>query len=330
MLSEVAMERSPVTWPLVVIGASRGGIEALQELVAGLPADLPAAVCVVQHLLPDQPSQLPRILSRAGPLPAVHPLDGQPIIPGHIYVAPPDQHLVVTPGRLSLTSGPRENRSRPAVDTLFRSAAHYYGTRVVGVVLTGALDDGSAGLVAVQRAGGIGVVQDPHDAVWPDMPQSAIAAASPQHVLPLADIATCIDELARRPIEDGLFVVPPIPNAEPEMHNPLVFGCPECGGPLVEGRDGQEVGLRCKVGHAYAPQALLAAQREQVEGALWTAIRALDERASLADRLHHQAIKNGWAATAPRFANQAVDARTQADLIRQYLVGGESRVQAAD
>lgn len=321
---------NPTEPGVVVVGASLGGVEALGALVAGLPADLPAAVCVVQHLPPEADSRLPAILGRAGPLPVAHPRDGEAMAPGRVYVAPPGRHLEVRPGVLALTDGPRENGSRPAADVLFRSAARHYGPRAVGVVLTGSLDDGSAGLVAIRAVGGVGVVQDPADAACPDMPLSAIAAAAPEHVLPLAAIAACVAGLVGRVPASVPASAPGRPPAESGPDGPLVFGCPECGGPLLEGRGGQEVGLRCKVGHAYAPQALLAAQGEQVEGALWTAVRALEERAELAGRLRDRALAGGSRLMAPRYAENAAEARGQADLIRRLLLGELVSAHAAD
>ena len=176
---------------IVVIGASSGGVEALRSVADGLPPDFPAAVFVVMHFPEDVPSALPRILSRAGPLEAVHPEDGDPIEAGRIYVAPPDFHLLVARGRVRIRRGPKENRHRPAVDPLFRTAAFAYGPRVVGVVLTGARDDGTAGLMAVKRRGGVAVVQDPDDALFAGMPEHALEYVEVDHRVPLGELAPC-------------------------------------------------------------------------------------------------------------------------------------------
>ena len=184
---------------IIVIGASAGGVEALMGVVRALPSDLPAALFVVLHIPPDGASALPHILAAAGQLPAAHPRDGDPIEHGRIYVAPPDHHLLVEEGRVRVTRGPRENRYRPAVDPLFRSAARAYGSRVIGVVLSGMLDDGSAGMIAIASRGGIGVVQEPQDALFPGMPQSAIKNDSPAHIVPVAEIGPLLDRLAREP-----------------------------------------------------------------------------------------------------------------------------------
>src|SRR5207248_1020910 len=194
---------------LIVVGASAGGIEALQQLLGELPADLPAALCVVVHIPANSPGVLPRILSRAGPLPAAHPLDGEPLRYGRVYVAPPDQHLLLRRGALCLTRGPRENGHRPAVDPLFRSAALALGRRVVGVVLSGNLDDGTAGLQAVKRRGGVTVVQDPADALFTGMPESAVQNVRIDHVLPVAAIAPLLVQLAQQTAsEEGATVMP--------------------------------------------------------------------------------------------------------------------------
>jgi two-component system, chemotaxis family, protein-glutamate methylesterase/glutaminase len=186
---------SPTGRYLIVVGASAGGVQALCELVAGLPPDLPAAVLVVLHVAPHGHSALPAILARSGRLPACHPADGEAIRPGRIYVAPPDLHLMVEDGHLQLSRQASENGHRPAVDILFRTAARAYGPRVVGVVLTGNLDDGTAGLATIKRCGGRAVVQDPREADYPGMPESAIANVAVDHVLPLGEMAAVLQQL---------------------------------------------------------------------------------------------------------------------------------------
>jgi len=182
---------------LIAIGASAGGIEALKVLVAGLPADLPAAVAIVNHLAPESPGYLPAILSHAGPLPASHGRDREPLLPGRIYVAPPDRHMLVVGGCVLLTDGARENGMRPAIDPLFRSAAVSFGNRAIGVVLTGALDDGTAGLAAIKNRGGLAVVQDPADAETPSMPESALQHVVVDHMAPLSAMAALLVRLVQ-------------------------------------------------------------------------------------------------------------------------------------
>lgn len=190
------------THDVVVIGASAGGIEALTRIASQLPADLPAAVFVVLHMSAGSPSALPAILSRRGPLPARHPRSGDATESGNIYVAPPDHHMHVEPGVVLLGRGPRENRVRPAIDVLFRSAGIAYGPRVIGVVLTGYLDDGAAGLIAIKRHGGLAVVQDPADAQCPGMPKAALEAVEADHVTRLVNVAALIDRLVRTPVAE--------------------------------------------------------------------------------------------------------------------------------
>lgn len=195
---------------VIVVGTSAGGVEALRELAAALPPDLPASVLIVLHLSPGGPGLLPAILNRAGPLPAAHATDGEELRRGRIYVAPPDFHMLVADGRLRLARGPRENLHRPAIDALFRSAAAAWGPRVIGVVLTGALDDGTAGLGAIKRTGGVAVVQDPEEAAYPSMPRSALRNVRVDHCVPLAEIPPLLDQLSREPLADGPAPVPPI------------------------------------------------------------------------------------------------------------------------
>ncbi|MGI8689684.1 MAG: chemotaxis protein CheB [Thermomicrobiales bacterium] len=210
-----------------------------------MPCDLPAALFVVLHVPPDGESMLPRILSHAGPLPAVHPRDGDPIEHGRIYVAPPDYHLLVERDHVRVVRGPRENRYCPAVDPLFRTAARAYGPRVIAVVLSGMLDDGAAGMAAVHARGGIGVVQDPHDALFPGMPTSAMQYDGPDYVVPATEIGPLLARLAREPADD-VKEAPEAIEKETEIAaldmaalndpdkpgTPSVFGCPECGGVL--------------------------------------------------------------------------------------------------
>src|SRR6478735_7471049 len=180
---------------IVVIGGSAGGIEALKRICEGLPSDFPAAVFVVVHISPSSRSIMPDLLSRAGKLPARHPRNDEPINRGVIYVAPPDVHMLLRPGHVILRRGPQENRTRPAIDPLFRSAAVAYGSRVIGVLLSGLLDDGCAGLIAIKSCGGLCVVQEPNDAMWSEMPRNALAHANVDHCVPVADMPDLLSRL---------------------------------------------------------------------------------------------------------------------------------------
>ncbi|HYD53682.1 MAG TPA: chemotaxis protein CheB, partial [Gemmatimonadaceae bacterium] len=280
---------------IIVIGASAGGVEAVSQLVAELPADLPAAVFVTLHFPRNSTSMLPRILTRAGPLEAVHPTDQEPIRAGRIYVAPPDYHLIVGRGHVHLVRGPTENGNRPAVDPMFRSAAVAFGPRVIGVVLSGNLDDGTAGLYSIRRRGGLGLAQDPEEAHFPSMPVSARRHGVVDEVLPVRELASRLDALARERIiirpEDTVddhaaretdfarFDLGAISDESGHPGEPSPYSCPDCGGVLWAIADDDLPRYRCRVGHAWTQDALLMQQAETLDVALWTALRALEENA---------------------------------------------------
>ncbi|WP_434386403.1 chemotaxis protein CheB [Melittangium boletus] len=320
---------------IVVIGASAGGVEALSALVQQLPVDFPAAVLVVLHVASGHHSMLPQILSRAGPLSAVHPQDGAPLEPGRIYVAPNDRHLVVEPGRVRLVHGPRENNHRPSVDTLFRSAAVAYGPRVVGVVLTGALDCGTAGLMAVKNRGGLAVVQDPREAFCPDMPRSAMEFVKVDHCVPLAELGALLVRLVSTQVTPSE-APPPSPRLKEEVKamfggknieadpkavgTPSYFSCPDCGGVLFEMDEAGWLHYRCRVGHGYTAKALSVQQQTALDGALWAALRALEESASLSRRMARNARERNHALTAQRYEERAAETSAQAELVRQLVL----------
>lgn len=324
---------------VILLGASAGGVNALIQLVKALPADLPAAVFVVLHVSPYGKSAMPAILSRAGVLPALHPEDDEPVQEGRIYVAPPDHHLIVEDSRVRLSHGPTENAQRPAVDVLFRTAAQSYGRRAIAVVLTGNLDDGTAGLAVVKRHGGVAIVQDPADADYPSMPISAIYNVPVDHVVPLADIPRLLVELCNQPVVD------PEPDPGPEGRDmkeeielgddpeekgvPADLTCPACGGALRESRVESVAHFRCRTGHAYSPESLLAKQTDVIEEALWAALRALEENAALARRLERrmrQARQNGPRAE-QRYGKRAQEAEQHADVLRRMLTKEEEGTQ---
>jgi len=319
---------------MIVIGASAGGVEALITVIGSLPADLPAAVFLVMHIPAQSPSLLPDILNRAGWLHAIHPVDGQAIQYGHIYVAPPDHHLLIEEGIVHIVRGPKENRHRPAIDPLFRSAARTYGTRVVGVILTGSMDDGTAGLLAIKRRGGEAIVQDPQNALFSSMPQSAIAHVEVDHVIQLSDIGPLLAQLVHeQAAEQGSFPVTEDMQMETKLTamnmregqkgenvgTPSVFSCPECGRVLREVQDGDLLRCRCRVRHAYSVDSVLAWQTEAVEEALWTALKTLEESASLSRRLVHDAHNGGKDSLAQRFGKRVQEAEKHAAAIRQVL-----------
>jgi two-component system, chemotaxis family, protein-glutamate methylesterase/glutaminase len=320
---------------IVAIGGSAGSIEAVTEVVRGLPPEFPGSVFVVVHFPGSVTSTLPRILSRAGPLPARHARDGESIQPGRIYVAPPDCHLLLTEGHARLTRGPKENGHRPAIDPLFRTAAHCYGPRVVGGVLSGNLNDGTAGLLTIKQCGGVAVVQSLETALYQGMPRSAIDHVAVDHVLSPSAISLLLAQLALQPAEP-VKVVPmaedlgstdqPDDFALADRHKqpgvPSTMSCPECHGTLWEVKDEELVRFRCRVGHAYSDEALLVHQAEQLEAALWTALRALEEHSALGRRLAARANSRGHAHSASAFTEQAMSAEHHASVIRVVLDKG--------
>lgn len=325
---------------IIVMGASAGGVETLSQLVGGLPKDLPAAIFIVVHFPRWGKSVLPDILNRKGDLPAAHGTDSEVIVPGRIYVAPPDYHLVVKRGYIRLVHGPMENSCRPAVDPLFRTAAKAYGQRVIGVILSGTLDDGTAGLMDVKHYGGVAVVQDPKDALFTGMPSSAVENVKVDYVLPLSLIAPTLAQLAHEPVaKEGAKTVPS--ESEMEMEPDVVeldgaamrsrgkpgtpsnFTCPDCGGTLYQLHERELLQFRCRVGHAFSVANLLAHQSEAQEEALWTAIRSLEERGELMRQMATKAREGHRTLSAQRFEAQAVEALQNADLIRQALYQGQ-------
>jgi two-component system, chemotaxis family, protein-glutamate methylesterase/glutaminase len=320
------------THDIIVIGASAGGVEAISTLVSELPRDLRASVLVVLHLSRGR-SLLPEILTRAGRLPAHHPLDGEPLQYGQIYVAPPDQHMTLEHDTIRVLHGPSENGVRPAVDPLFRSAARIYGPRVVGIVLTGSLDDGTAGLAAVKEAGGIAVVQDPEEAFSPSMPRSAMAAVHPDHVLPVREIGLLVRNVVLEDTEErAARTGPHVQQMEPDLGRPpialgpqdrpgavSVFSCPECHGVLWEAEQGDLLRFRCRVGHVYSPESMVAAQTDSVDRALWAALRSLEERAALTRKLavRARAREQHWIARA--FDERSKAAAEHAAIVRDLL-----------
>jgi two-component system chemotaxis response regulator CheB len=319
-----------VNHDIVLLGASAGGVDVLIHLCHDPPENFPAAVLVVQHVAPTARSMLPAILARAGPLPVAHAQNGEPLRRGRIYVACPDYHLLVSADgqRILLRRGPQENRTRPAIDPLFRSAAVAFGSRVIGVVLSGLLDDGTAGLSAVKACGGITVVQDPADAAWPDMPRNALRGDNPDHCVPLADMAALLDRLVRTPAGPNhpvpLHIVAEARIAEQEIAAmgretqlgvPTRMSCPQCGGVLNEIKEGKQTRYRCQIGHAYGPESLVVAQNESLEEALATAIRTHRDRELLFRRMQEGAESRGMAHAAARWARAAEEAHHAAAMI---------------
>lgn len=316
---------TPSSSHVVVIGASAGGVTALLEIAAQLPPAFPAPICIVQHI-GSHPSLLPEILRFRGANHAMHAEDGQRLTSGTLHVAPPDRHMLLDGDTLRLTNGPRENYSRPAIDPLFRSAALTLGSRVIGVVLTGQMDDGTAGLKAIKDCGGIAIVQDPATALEPSMPSSALRHVEVDHCVALDQIAPLLQRLVGTPaqapapatVPEHLVLEVAINRGEGTMEHllniatPSPMTCPDCGGGLWEMKDQKPLRYRCHTGHAYSSLSLAVSQRDAAEHALWSGVRALREREMLLRRLANVADATGDTA-------QAAAGYAQADRVRERV-----------
>jgi two-component system chemotaxis response regulator CheB len=315
----------PKAQSIVVIGASAGGVEALRSLAAGLPTDFPAAVFVVLHI-GAHASALPELLTRAGALRAIHPKDGDLIRPGHIYAAPPDHHLVLELGIIRLTRGPRENWARPAIDPLFRSAAQAYGAEVIGVILTGALNDGTAGLYEIKAHGGITVVQDPDDAANPSMPRSALKHVSIDHCLPLAGLPRLLVRLVAEKSGAASLTRPILAitrgqemTASYDLARPVAVTCPDCGGALRRTELGSLTQFRCHIGHVYTAEVMIAAQAAALERSLEAAMRSVNERRELCREMAGTARAAGDSPAAAQWVAAGDKAKEQAATLCQLL-----------
>lgn len=328
---------------VIVIGASAGGVETLMKLAAGLPGSLPSAVFIVLHVPSSGNSILPTILDRAGELRASHAVDGEIPHPGHIYIAPPNSHMILAANEdgkesVRLIHGPREHGHRPAIDPLFRSAAFLCGQRVVGVVLTGNLADGSNGLHEISRNGGVTIVQDPEEAIFPGMPLNAIDKTKVDYILPSADIAAMLIKLTHDSSKNptGGIMSGKRNNADEQealiisqskrmieagvrANIPTLFTCPNCGGVLWELVEGDQLVYRCQVGHRYSATSLIDEQANALEQALWEGLRALEERAALARRMVHRAQENHYDSLVRRYEKIAGEAEQNATLIRNVM-----------
>lgn len=314
------------TRDLIVIGASAGGVQALSTLVAALPPRLPAAVFIVLHIPAEPPSVLPNILARDSLMPVNHAKNGERIERGRIYVAPSNQHLLIENSHVKLVHGPKENLHRPSIDTLFRSAARWAGPRVIGVVLTGARDDGTVGMRAIKQRGGITIVQDPIEATFPSMPTSVMQDITVDYSVPLREIAPLLTRLVKEPVtEGGGYPLAEEVELEAKIAGQEMDGgeliasverlgrvskltCPECQGALWEINDEDLLRFRCHVGHAFSAESLSDGQAERLEVALWSAVRALEEQMILAKRIVERARKANHMRAATVFERRAEEA----------------------
>lgn len=320
------------TKDIIVIGGSSGSSAVLKQLVRDLPAALPASVFISTHIPAHSPSMLADVLAGAADLPVTQALDGQPIEPGHVYVAAPDRHLLLIDGTIRLGTGPRENMARPSIDPMFRSAAMSYGSRAIGVVLTGMLNDGASGLHAIKAVGGTAVVQHPIDAEADQMPLAALEAADVDHVAPAAKLGALLTELAgsdagpTRPAMDSLRLEVEIAaGARLGSHKlkhiatPSALSCPDCHGVLSEVNGGRPLRYRCQIGHAYSAETL-AAQIDEVDEAIRVAMRVMEERVTLVERMALDAQQTGRIAVAELYAARGEEYRRYASTLRDAAV----------
>lgn len=318
---------------IVAIGTSAGGVEALRFLAKKLPPNFPAAILITIHLPGGFRSSLDEILAREGPLPSSFAEDAQQAKKGHIYIAPPGYHLLLDGERLALGAGARENNSRPAIDPMLRSVAVCCGGRAIGMVLTGILGDGASGLWELGQCGGVTIVQDPHDAAFPDMPATALRRAQPDHVVPLARMPALLDSLVQQPAVES----PPVPERlqlEVEfakgVHSSMsdidrigrrsVLSCPDCGGVMWEIDEGGLLRYRCHVGHTYTAELLRLAVDENLRRALVTARRGYEERTALLKRMEKNAVENGQTKLAETWRRKAQEYRKEANVIDDAIL----------
>jgi two-component system chemotaxis response regulator CheB len=310
-----------VNHDIITIGASAGGVEVLLDLAHDLPRELPAAVFVVLHVHPSHASRMPELLSLRGSLPARHPVHGEEITPGTIYIAPPDNHLALRPGSIEVVRGPKENGQRPAVNTLFRSASSAYGSRVIGVVLSGYQDCGTAGMLSIKARGGLSVVQHPNSAQATEMPQSVLDNVEVDYVVQPRELGALLARLAGSEAFPRVAPDRSIAQLEGEMPGKNVeIVCPICDGALTETVTGAYEHFRCHVGHTFSLASLVREQGDQMERALWGAVRALEESAALSAKLASRESGD----LQERFAEKARSQRAEAELIRRMLLRGST------
>jgi two-component system chemotaxis response regulator CheB len=326
--------------PVIVIGASAGGFEALKKLAAGLPSDFAASVFIVWHMSPDVRGVLPQVLNRVGTIHAAHAYDGEPIMPNRIYIAPPDRHILIEEGKVRVTRGPKENRFRPAVDPLFRSAAVAYGSRVIGVILSGALDDGTAGLWTIKQRGGTAVVQNPLDAEVPSMPENALREVAVDYCIPVAEMAHLLVRLSKEQIKETSEVVME-EDEKTEIEIRIAaeasafelgfmkfgelspFTCPDCHGVLSIFKDGKRKRFRCHTGHAYSADSLLTTVTENIEDSLYSAIRGVEESIILLNHLGDHFAEVNQTKLAAMYFKKANEAEERAQMVRQAVLAHE-------
>ncbi|MFC1458470.1 chemotaxis protein CheB [Microvirga arabica] len=318
---------------IIVIGGSSGATAPLKTILGALPPDLPAAVFIVLHIPARSIGILSTVASAAGSLPVHQAADGMRIEPGNIYLALPDHHLIITQGHIRLGRGPRENMARPAIDPLFRSAAAAYGSRVIGVILSGLLNDGASGLEAVKRCGGVAIVQDPADAIADEMPRSALEAVTVDLSVPSARIGDVLSDLAREAAGPSVPIPPDIrlevdiaagERVDSEVvrgfAEPAALTCPACGGVLSSVKGSKPLRFRCQVGHSYTSDILAKEQESAVDEALRVALRVIEERAELVSRMAEDGRRSGRRVVAEMYEGRAIEYRQYADTLRRAVL----------
>ena len=324
---------------LVVVGASAGGMAAMKKLVAQFQSDFPAPIFLVNHMSAETTGEaLVKVLNDSGSLTCAHAHNEQAFKSGHIYLAPSDHHMLIVEGKILVTKGARENRSRPAIDPLFRSAAVAYGNRVIGIILTGYLDDGTSGMMAIKRCGGVCIAQDPLDADYPDMPQSVIANVGTDYCVPVAQMGALLSDLvsrelpANKPAPDDIVieakiaqrVLSDLPSVD-ALGDQVPYNCPDCGGVLWQIAEGDSLRYRCHTGHAFTSSVLLAQQTEKIEETLWVALRMFEERQNLLVTMSKNVEKNPLSSIAQR----ATDSQVHIDRIRAMLKATDKGLSAS-
>ncbi|MFN7928754.1 MAG: chemotaxis protein CheB [Blastocatellia bacterium] len=330
---------------IIVVGASAGGFEALKTLVAGLPPKLESSLFIVWHMSPDIRGVLPHVLNRLNTILAAHAYDYEPIQTNRIYIAPPDHHLLVESGYVRVTRGPKENRFRPAVDPLFRSAAYAYGARVIGVVLSGALDDGTAGLWTIKQRGGLAIVQDPQDAEVPSMPENALREVVVDYCVSIAVLPDLLVQLSQEEVTEEVRMADKREDEKTAIEIRIAaqdsafeagvmklgaltpYTCPECHGVLSALQDGQRIRYRCHTGHAFSADSLLATITERIEDSVYSAIRGVEESVLLLNHIGDHFAEVNQPKLAAVYFRKAKDAEARAQLLRQTVLSHEQLSQ---
>lgn len=318
---------------IVVIGTSAGGVNALLQLVKDLPSTLKASIFIVIHTAARNPTLLQELLQPHTTLPVITPEHGQMIHQGHIYIAPPRFHMTIKKERIYLSRGPRINHCQPAIDPLFRSSALHYGMRVIGIILTGMLDDGTVGLSFIKNRGGISIVQNPQDAQYPEMPSSALSNVPVDYCVALSEIASLITKLTKTSVKTKPKPIPDWMHTESKLSTTDItsaeelnrlgkispFACPECHGNLWEINKDKVLRYRCRIGHAFGPLSLAAVHDETMENILWSAVRILEENSELYQRIAERTHIN-HVRTASLYQHKAKVAEQKAKNLKEMLL----------